>query len=295
MELNRESGESTHSVLMGGEQPQSGGMLSYIISVTGHTTTLILRRQRIVFAFVICLLPVVIPLFISAFSDLEFGEDGMKMYMRLAQLVHIQVLAPLLALFFATMLVGEDVETQTIHYMLTRPIPRTAWVLGRFIGYMFISTVILSISLALTYASCITLPNFGFNGETFKELVRFELIGFISLLAYGAFTMMLGAVSKRPIIYGIIYLYGWQRVAALVPGVVDFLTIIKYTSALLPKESTKTAAAKTQEALLTLQREEYVVNATSAAITLLFITGALLAITIMAVRMREYSGSRAIG
>ncbi|MBI2423002.1 MAG: ABC transporter permease [Candidatus Hydrogenedentes bacterium] len=295
MEMKRDVPDTSHTVLMGGERPVPAGMLSFILSVTGHTTTLILRRQRLIFAFIICLMPVVIPLVISASSDLQFGEDGMKMFMQLTKRVHIEVLAPLLALFLATMLVGEDVETQTIHYMLTRPIPRTAWVVGRFIGYMLIAAIILSLSLVLTFFACVTLPNFAIGMETLTELARFEFIGFLALLAYGATTMMLGTISKRPIIYGIVFLYGWQRAASLVPGMVDFLTIVKYTTALIPAEATATQAVKTQEALLAFQKQVYLIGAGKAVVMLLLITAGLLGITIAAVRIREYSGSRAIG
>ena len=68
----------------------------------------------------------------------------------------------------------------------------------------------------------------------FAAVAHYSGVALLGLLAYGAVTMFLGAVTKRPIVIGVLLLYGWQRVATAVPGLIDFLTVQKYTDTLLP-------------------------------------------------------------
>ena len=93
------------------------------------------------------------PLTIAFLSKGVFAPRGEELFVRLVENLYFRASAPLLALFFACMLVGEDVETHTIHYVLTRPVPRSAWVVGKFLGYCALTLLILVPSLALTFAA----------------------------------------------------------------------------------------------------------------------------------------------
>lgn len=260
----------------------------------GHSLTLMLRRQRIILAVVIALLPVMIPLALAFLSTAEFAESGFDVFAKMAKEAHVNVLAPLLALFFATMIVGEDVESRTIPLMLTRPMPRSAWVLGRFVAYLGVATAILGTSLFFTFAASTALADLSFNRDGLWRLGTHFFAMFMALMANGALALMLGALTRRPIIIGVVFLYGWQRLALVVPGVVDFMTIMKYTNELLP---TKAAAVsgKAQEVLAEYTRTVYYVGAPKATLVLLGITATFLAIAIVTVRFREYATDRAAG
>ena len=135
---------------------ESGALGHYMLCLRasfGHSLTLMLRRQRIIFAAVITFLPVIIPLALAFLSDSQFAHSGITVFSKMAGEAHINTLAPLLALFFATMIIGEDVESRTIPLMLTRPMPRSAWVLGRFGAYLMVSTAILGTSMLLTFGA----------------------------------------------------------------------------------------------------------------------------------------------
>lgn len=277
------------------ERPRPGIYFTYVTAAFGQMLLLMLRRQRIVLAAVIILLPVLVPLSMAFLSPSQFAEDGSKVFTNTAEHVHINMLAPLLALFFAAMLVGEELEAQTIAYMLTRPIPRSAWVLGRFLAYFVVTSVILSASCALTFCACTALDKLSFEWVHLKLLLHYCGVAVYALAAYGALAAFLGATTRRPIIIGVIVLYGWQRMALLVPGIVDFMTIQKYTDALLPALATQRLNVEIQTVLGTFQKEIFMVSAGKAAIAMGFITLVFLGATTIAVRIREYSAARAIG
>ncbi len=260
----------------------------------GHSLMLMLRRQRLILAVVISMLPVIIPLAMALLSTAQFAESGFDVFTKMAKEAHINVLAPLLALFFATMIVGEDVESRTIPLMLTRPMPRSAWVLGRFTAYMGVTSLILGASMFLTFAASTALDKLTFNGDGLWRLATHEFAMVMALMANGALALLLGALTRRPIIIGVLVLYGWQRLAMVVPGIIDFMTIMKYTNALLP--TTMVArSANAQEELMKFTKEEFLVAAPKAALVLLCITATLLGVAIVVTRIREYATDRAAG
>ena len=260
----------------------------------GHSLMLMLRRQRLILAVVISMLPVVIPLAMALFSTAEFAESGFDVFTKMAKEAHINVLAPLLALFFATMIVGEDVESRTIPLMLTRPMPRSAWVLGRFTAYMGVTSLILGASMLLTFAASTALSELSFNRDGLWRLATHEFAMVMALMANGALALLLGALTRRPIIIGVLVLYGWQRLAMVVPGIIDFMTIMKYTNALLPSTMVAKTAAQ-QEVLTKYTKTEFLVAAPKAALVLLCITAILLGVAIVVTRIREYATDRAAG
>lgn len=275
----------------------AGAMSHYLFCARasfGHSLMLMLRRQRLILAAVITLLPVAIPLAIALLGHVELSAAGNDVFARMARDAHINVLAPLLALFFATMIVGEDVETRTIPLMLTRPMPRSAWVLGRYVAYLLVTSSILGGSIFLTFAASCSLPDLAFDRDGLWRLATHEFAMVMALAANGAFALFLGAVTRRPIIIGVLALYGWQLIATQVPGVVDFLTIMKYTNELLPTGVKATSEAMQQD-LLAFQRQVYAVGATKAALMLVAISAAFLAASVWVVRIREYATDRAAG
>lgn len=275
--------------------PAPAGYPNAFAASFGHAIVLMLRRQRVLLAAGITMLPVIIPLALAFLSTSQFSDDGNNIFIRLSEDLFINVLAPLLALFFATMLVGEDAESQTLPYTLTRPIPRSAWVLGRYTAYAIVATAILWISHAVTFAACTTLEGLGFALDDLRLAAHYAAVGCASLLATGALAMFLGAYFKRPIVIGVLFLYGWQYLANLVPGVVDFLTIQKYTDALLPQLAESRHNVEIRTALLTYSKEIFMVSATKAVITLAAIVVVFLAATILTVRRREFASARAAG
>lgn len=275
----------------------SGALAHFLLCARasyGHSLMLMLRRQRLILAAAITLLPVVIPLAIAFLGAPQRMDPGDEVFSRLAREAHINVLAPLLALFFATMIIGEDVETRTIPLMLTRPMPRSAWVLGRYTAYLLVTSIILGVSMLLTFAACTALADLSFNADGIERLASYEVAVVLALAANGAFALFLGAVTRRPIIIGVILLYGWQRLAITVPGVVDFLTIIKYTNELLPT-GVQAASEAMREEILAFKKQVYYVGAGKAALVLVGISAVFLVASVVVVRIREYATDRAAG
>ncbi len=279
-----------------GQQPVYGGYGTAMLASCKHALVTLTRRKRLALATFVAFLPVLIPLALAFLSTSRFAEAGNEVFVRLVEELHINVFAPLLALFFAGMLVAEDIETRTMPYILTRPVPRSAWVVGRFCAFMIVASTILLSSALLTFVASSVHVNLSLTSRTdLTLLLHYFGVMIIALLAYGGIAVFLGAFTKRPIVYGVVLLYGWQNLATQVPGLVDFFTVKKYTDALLPIMATQRHVVEIQTALGTFQREVFQVSALRSIIVLLLIMAASLFATIVAVSRREYAADRTAG
>lgn len=278
------------------QRPTRGGYMTFVSASCGRTFQDMVRQQRLILAAAVVYLPVLLPLAVAFLSRSKYGQSGLEIFSRMSEELYINALAPLLALFFATMLVGEDAERQTISYMLTRPTPRSAWVLGRLIAYFAVSLAIVTSSMLLTFAGCTSMEELSFSAGDLKLFFHYTGVASMALVGYGVLTMFLGATTKRPIILGVMFIYPWQALCVrFVPGLLDFLTIQKYTNAMMPVMAESTENERMQAALEEFHKEQFLIDASASLVTLILISVALFALTVGMVRWRQFSSSHAIG
>ena len=278
---------------------ERGGYANCLSAACGHAVAMMLRRQRVILVAIICMLPVLLPLAIGFLSASDFADNGRQQFVRIAETIYLGVLTPLLALFFATMLIGEEAEGQTMPYVLTRAIPRSAWVLGRFLAYVLVTGFIVCVAMGLTYTACTTLENLGWRMAELRMLSHYLAATVLGLVAYGALTAFLGAISRRAILFGIALIYGWQTLALLAPGLLANLTIKYYVNKLIPSEAIVDSALRhTGDALSQLEifnREIFLKEAAWSVLILMCITAVFLALTVLTVRMRQYASVKVSG
>ena len=139
------------------------------------------------------------------------------------------------------------------------------------------------------------MENLTFGSKDLTLLAQFGAVMILSLMGYGALTLFLGAIVRRPVVVGVIFIYGWQTIALYVPGLIDFLTIRKYTDIMMPKLAAVSASEKMQTVLGEFQKQVYLASAGKAALILLVISALLLGLTVLTVRFRQYATSHAVG
>ncbi|MFP6598798.1 MAG: ABC transporter permease subunit [Candidatus Hydrogenedentota bacterium] len=277
------------------ESPKKNGYLNSVVASYGQATLIMIRQRRIIFATLICFLPVLIPLLMAFVSRSQFGDPGLDTFLALSTTIYVTALCPLLALFFATMLIGQDVEAHTIPYILTRPLQRSAWVFGKFLSFLTIAGAIMGIALILLFGACTALADFAINIENVQLLFHLWIATIFGMLGYGSLTMFLGAVSKRPIIIGVILIYAWQPVAMFVPGYIDFFTIRKYISAIMPSLAAQSESQRFETAFGDFEKHFFTVGLPEAMLTLIAISLGFMLLTVITVRRREYASAHALG
>jgi ABC-2 type transport system permease protein len=139
---------------------------------------------------------------------------------------------PLAALFYASSLIADEVESKTITYLLTRPIRRSAILFGKFTAYCATTFALALPALVITFFLLLTQQGRKGVSAGAPDLVRDLGVMALALLAYGALFTLLGVLLKRPLLPGLLFLYGWEMLANL-PGWAPRFTITAWLRSLL--------------------------------------------------------------
>lgn len=158
---------------------------------------------------------------------------GFDLYAVIVALYYVRNALPLAALFYSVSLIADEVEDKTITYLFTRPIRRVSILLGKFFAYLTTTLTLTLPSIVITFFLLMTAR--GFDGVSASVHHLFRDMGVIALtfLTYGAFFTLLGVGLRRPVIPGLLFLFGWELLA-LLPGYLPRLTITAYLRSLIP-------------------------------------------------------------
>ncbi len=220
-------------------------------------------------------------LIVNTFSSASFIVNGTPIagpviFGAMIWVLYVRIIVPLLGIFYGTALVADEVEDKTITYLFTRPIPRGAVLVGKYLAYVVCTVLLVLPSIVLVYF--LVVPVGGHIGEAFPALL--EDLGTLAagLIAYGALFAFVGARIKRPLVTGLVFAFGWEPGVLLFPGYLKRLTIAYYVQGLVPHAMPQDS---TMSSLLELFREvPTIVTSVAwlAAITVLALWAAVRAI-----------------
>jgi ABC-type transport system involved in multi-copper enzyme maturation permease subunit len=145
---------------------------------------------------------------------------------------YLRFTVPVLGVFYGTSLIADEVEDKTITYLFTRPIPKGAVLLGKFIAYLACTIFVVLPSVVIVYL-CIV-PIRGSLGASFLDLLKDLMLLAVGLAVYGAVFSFIGARFKRPLLAGMFFIFGWEQVALAFPGYMRTFTVAYYLQALVP-------------------------------------------------------------
>jgi ABC-type transport system involved in multi-copper enzyme maturation permease subunit len=160
------------------------------------------------------------------------GVPPLDLYALVVAVYWIRNVLPLMALFHATSLIADEVEGRTLTYLLTRPLTRPAIFAGKFAAYLATSLGIALPSVVLTFFLLVTARDWSGVGASVPDLFRDLGVMTLTLLAYGALFSLLGVLLRRPVIPGLLFLFGWELMANL-PGYLPRLTLTAYLRSLI--------------------------------------------------------------
>ena len=200
-----------------------------------------LWSRRTIFMALIAGGPVVIALFtrmldsLGWFGGVEVNRvaiAGPTLFGLMIWVFYLRFTIPVLGAFYGTALIADEVDDKTITYLFTRPVPRGAVLAGKYLAYLACTTLVVLPSVVLVYL--LVTPIRGQLGASFIPLLRdLGLLG-LGLAVYGALFAWIGAQLKRPLLFGLIFVIGWEPTALLVPGYLRNFTVAYYLQALVP-------------------------------------------------------------
>jgi ABC-2 type transport system permease protein len=173
---------------------------------------------------------------IMGFAGMRVGSrtvQGPTIFGVFIWMLYLRFIVPVLGVFYGTSLIADEVEERTVTYLFTRPIPRGAVLVGKYLAYLVATALVVLPSVMLVYFAVIPIGGGGLAGS-FPALVSDLAMLGLGLAAYGSLFAWIGAQLKRPLVIGLIFAFGWEQIVMLIPGYLRRFTIAYYLQGLVP-------------------------------------------------------------
>jgi ABC-2 type transport system permease protein len=207
--------------------------------------------------------------------------DAISLFGMMIWVLFLRFIIPILGVFYGTSLIADEVEDKTITYLFTRPIRRGAVLVGKYLAYLACTGLVVLPGVMVVY---FILVPFGQIAGSFTSLLADLGMLAIGLAAYGALFTLVGAVMKRPLIVGLVFAFGWEQLAMLMPGYLRRFTLAYYVQALVPH------AMPSEGGVASLLQSVFseTPSAATSILVLVAVTVVSLVLAARAVERREY-------
>ena len=146
---------------------------------------------------------------------------------------YLRFSVPLLGVFYGTALIADEVEDKTITYLFTRPVSRGAVLVGKYLAYLGCTGLVVLPSVMLVFFIVVPLLG-GSIGTSFPDLMKDLALLAVGLAVYGALFALVGTWFKRPLLTGLVFIFGWEPIVVVVPGYMKRFTVSYYIQGLVP-------------------------------------------------------------
>jgi ABC-2 type transport system permease protein len=226
-----------------GAAPRTPGVLPSAMRIFDLSLGQMLWSRRSVFLGVLLggpvllavILRIVDTLHASGFRVNGAAVGGSTIFGMMIWLLFIRFIVPVLGVFYGTSLIADEVEDKTITYLFTRPIPRRAVLLGKYLAYLACTVLLVLPSVMLVFFLIVPTGG-GSIGAAFPSLLADLGMLVVGLAAYGAVFALVGTRLKRPLVVGLVFAFGWEPAVLLFPGYLKRLTVAYYMQALVTHE-----------------------------------------------------------
>ncbi len=269
------------STISSRDRPPRRGLVDGIVATLRVSGLTLLRGRRGVSLALLCLLPLIAPA-LELFRA-GAGAKGGVGFVEMLTTFYFPRVNLIVALFVGCGALGEEIEGKTLPYLLTRPVPRSALLLGRWLSAVVTSTVLLGAAFVTLYLA--TVGQMGVEALVVDlPMLGVALAGMaLSLFAYCAVFMLLSVVIKWPLLVGLALLFVWEQFAATMPGAMARYTLLHHIYTVL----TRLSGDPGYETLARPYDLELLPAATSLQV-LLWIGGLALGLALLKFRRKSY-------
>jgi ABC-type transport system involved in multi-copper enzyme maturation permease subunit len=268
---------------------QAPGLFMAAVRIFELSLGEMLWSRRTIFMGLVVGLPVILAVVIRLFELAGAGGmrvnnvavDGPAVFGLIVWAFFLKFSIPVLGVFYGTSLIADEVEDKTITYLFSRPISREAVLLGKFLAYLGCTILVVLPSIILVWL--LVIPLGGSFATNFIDLVKDLGIIIIGLAVYGALFAFIGAKFKRPLILGLVFIFGWEQAVLMFPGSFKLFSVAYYLQGLVPHAMPNDSFASMVQAIF---RETPALS--SSLITLGLITVVFLYLAASIVANREY-------
>ena len=268
-----------------------------VLRVFDLTVGQMVWARRTLLMAVIAGVPVVIAVGLRALVSLDLVQlhaphmgdtaplTGPGIFGLMIWVLYLRFIVPVLGVSYGTSLIADEVEDKTITYLFTRPVSRGAVLVGKYLAYLVSTMAVVLPSLLIVFFLVVPILG-GSIGASFPSLlVDLGLIG-LGLAVYGAVFALVGAWFRRPLLAGLVFAFGWEPVATIVPGYMRHFTVSLYLQGLVPHAMPRDSATTVIAAVMESFQTPVSVTASLGWLGVIWVTALVLAVRV--VGTREY-------
>lgn len=218
------------------EQGPSSGTIKSILRIFSFFFSFGKKTRRTKVFYFLSLFPVLLALIIRT-SQLVSGEpsmSGVQIFSEMIMTFYLQFFILILTLFLGTSVCSEEVENKTLTYLTTRPVPKSAIIIGKYAAYSLLAISMILVGLVAAFI----ILNFEklLDSSLFVLLIKDMGVLILAIICYMALFTFIGTFLKRAILLGLVFSFGWENVIQYFPGSTQKLAIVHYLKSLLPSQ-----------------------------------------------------------
>jgi len=209
-----------------------------------------LWSRRTIFMGLVTGVPVVLALMLRGAEALgapalrvnNTAMDGSGLFGLMIWAFYLRFSVPVLGAFYGTSLIADEVEDKTITYLFTRPVSRASVLFGKYLAYMVCTVLVVLPSVMLSWMLVASMAGpaggaagMGAMAKSVPDLFKDLPILVAGLASYGAVFALVGARFKRPLLIGLIFIFGYEPAVLVFPGYLKQLTVAYYLQGLVPQ------------------------------------------------------------
>jgi len=133
--------------------------------------------------------------------------------------LQLPLLYPAIALLLAATSLREEIQNETIIYLWIKPLSRATLVISKYAVALLATLVLSGLSALVTGALLVS---------DWASVGKFLFVIVMALPAYGALFFALSVISDRALIWGFVYVLGWEELFSRISSAASQLSIRHY-------------------------------------------------------------------
>ncbi|HEX3600335.1 MAG TPA: ABC transporter permease [Lacipirellulaceae bacterium] len=139
-----------------------------------------------------------------------------------------QALLPLIALLYASGVIQDEQEDQTITYLLVRPLPKSLLYIVKMMATWTTTVALVILLTVLTFCAIYVRGDIAM-ADVVSRCVKTASIHSLAVVTYSSIFGLLALITKRSLVVGIVYTVAVEGVLANLPFSVRMATVVYYS------------------------------------------------------------------
>ena len=171
------------------------------------------------------------------FRIYERGASSVNSFIPYITFLGFGFLTSLSAIFYGSAIISDEIDGRGLTFLQMRPLPKSMILLTKFAAYMVGTVVIVGLSHLLLMGIMQTHPKL--KQRLLVIVLSFRYTGSfaISLFVYGTFAVLLSVRFKHPVLWGLLFVFGWEQITQFPPMPIGIkrISLSHYLMTLFPE------------------------------------------------------------